>query len=92
MKADRLYIRTDQRGDYEYYLQENLAPILNDETISRVDRAQAWHGVSLAVTRTVFEKKLPKPLGKKGFARIQALVKASVPFFSHRTPCGIWAK
>jgi HD-GYP domain-containing protein (c-di-GMP phosphodiesterase class II) len=84
LKADRIYIRADQRGDYEYYLQENLAPILNDETISRVDRAQAWHGVSLAVTKTVFEKKLPKPLGKKGFNRIQSLVKASVPFFAHR--------
>jgi HD-GYP domain-containing protein (c-di-GMP phosphodiesterase class II) len=82
MGVDRVYIASEDRGGYDYYVQKHLGRLLGDESIPMEERVQAWRQASTMVVRDVFTEKLPRPLSKKRFADVLELVQATTDFFS----------
>lgn len=81
MGVETVYISSAQIKDYEAYLRDNLAEILQDETIPIHVRSRAWYQASLALVRNVFKEKLPPSVFRTRFTHLQKLVKDSVDFF-----------
>jgi putative nucleotidyltransferase with HDIG domain len=80
--TEQVYVKADERGDYNYYVQRNLGRLLDDADIPLELRSKTWYQASVAVAKAVFEEKLPKPLNRKRLSRVEALIKASARFFT----------
>lgn len=77
-----VYIRAEQRPDYDRYVEKHLPQILNDGGIPVEERAKVLYTAADAVVRDVFETRLPKGLGKREYARVTALVEKSLSFLA----------
>lgn len=77
-----VYIRAEQRPDYDRYIEKHLPQILNDGGIPVEERAKVLYTAADAVVRDVFETRLPKGLGKREYARVTALVEKSLAFLA----------
>lgn len=78
MGVKKVYISAGERNSYQNYVQDNLGPILTDKDIPVAERGTTWHEVSLNMARDVFDQKVPAPLNKARFAKLQQLVQHSV--------------
>ncbi|BBD08535.1 HD-GYP domain-containing protein [Desulfovibrio ferrophilus] len=79
---NQVYVQSGERAGYTRYLIDNLKDILDDEGISLEQRSQAWHQASVALTRKLFEERLPKGFSKRRFKEIVELLRSSVDFFA----------
>ncbi|WP_029456792.1 HD-GYP domain-containing protein [Solidesulfovibrio alcoholivorans] len=77
-----VYIRGEQRPDFNRYIEKHLPNILADNFIPVEERCKVLYNASEAVVREVFETRLPKGIGKKEYARIVALVEKSIKFLA----------
>jgi len=77
-----VYIRAEQRPDYDKYVEKHLPQILKDATIPTAERAQVLYCASEAVVRDVFETKLPRGLCSRDYVRVTKLVEKSLAFLS----------
>uniref|UniRef100_I2PY63 HD-GYP domain-containing protein n=1 Tax=Desulfovibrio sp. U5L TaxID=596152 RepID=I2PY63_9BACT len=77
-----VYIRGEERPDYDRYIEKNLPFILGDTAIPVPERAKVLYTATDAVVRDVFDKRLPKGLGKREYARVAALVEKSLHFLA----------
>ncbi len=77
-----VYIRGEERPDYDRYVETHLPQILADPVIPVAERAQVLYTAADAVVRDVFEKRLPTGVGKREYARIASLVEKSVAFLA----------
>jgi HD-GYP domain-containing protein (c-di-GMP phosphodiesterase class II) len=77
-----VYIRAEQRPDYDRYIEKHLPQILTDGGIPVEERAKVLYTAADAVVRDVFETRLPKGLGKREYARVTALVEKSLAFLA----------
>jgi HD-GYP domain-containing protein (c-di-GMP phosphodiesterase class II) len=77
-----VYIRGEQRPDFNRYIEKHLPNILGDNGIPVEERCTVLYNASEAVVREVFETRLPKGIGKKEYARIVALVEKSIKFLA----------
>jgi len=77
-----VYIRGEERPDYDRYIEKHLPHILGDSNIPVTERAKVLYTAADAVVRDVFETKLPKGIGKREYARIASLVEKSLAFLA----------
>lgn len=77
-----VYIRAEQRPDYDSYIEKHLPQILEDSVIPVEERAKVLYTAADAVVRDVFATRLPKGLGKREYARVAALVEKSLHFLA----------
>ncbi|HCR11923.1 HD-GYP domain-containing protein [Solidesulfovibrio sp.] len=77
-----VYIRGEQRPDFNRYIEKHLPNILADNGIPVEERCKVLYNASEAVVREVFETRLPKGIGKKEYARVVALVEKSIKFLA----------
>lgn len=82
LKSTAVFVPRKQKGDYEYYLRENLDSILVDSDIPMDVRSEAWRQASFSLVREVFDEKLPKQLKRHKFSQVQKLVDDSLQFFN----------
>ncbi|EPR40880.1 metal dependent phosphohydrolase [Desulfovibrio sp. X2] len=80
----RLFVKSEERGGYENYLQEHLGSILDDESIPLSGRVQVWYEATLGLVRDVFEHKLPRPLGARRFEKVRCLVRTTLDLLSRQ--------
>ncbi|MBU1001971.1 MAG: HD domain-containing protein [Proteobacteria bacterium] len=78
----RVYVQSRERTGYTSYLFDNLKDILGDEDIPLEQRTLAWHQTSVALTRKLFEERLPKGFPLRRYKEIVELLRASVDFFA----------
>jgi len=77
-----VYIRGEQRPDYNRYIEQNLPHILVDTAIPVPERAKVLYTSAEAVVHDIFETKLPRGIGKRDYARITTLVEKSLTFLA----------
>ena len=80
--VDEVYIRGEQRPDYDRYLEKHLPQILNDSAIPVAQRAKVLYTAAEAVVADVFETNLPTGVAKREYARIVSLVEKSLTFLA----------
>ncbi len=80
-----VYIRAEERPNYDHYLEKHLPQILADATIPVPERARVFYTASQSVVRDVFENRLPTGLTKREYARVSSLVEKSVAFLAMDT-------
>ncbi|EHJ48095.1 metal dependent phosphohydrolase [Solidesulfovibrio carbinoliphilus subsp. oakridgensis] len=80
--VEEVFIRGEERPDYDRYIEKNLPFILGDTAIPVPERAKVLYTATDAVVRDVFDKRLPKGLGKREYARVAALVEKSLHFLA----------
>lgn len=80
--VSQVYIRAEQRPDFDQYVEKHLPQILLDETIPTAERAQVLYTVSESVVEDVFESRLPGGIGSRDYARVTKLVEKSLAFLS----------
>lgn len=81
--VEYVYVRTQERGDYEGYIRRYLAEILHDANVPIVERAHAWGEVSASLMRGLWEKKLPRPMTDKSLQRLQSVLEHSIVFLQN---------
>lgn len=77
-----VYIRGEERPDYDRYIEKHLPFILGDAAIPVPERAKVLYTATDAVVRDVFDKRLPRGLGKREYARVAGLVEKSLDFLA----------
>jgi len=77
-----VYIRGEQRPDFNHYIEKHLPQILTDEKIPVPERAKVLYGTAESVVRDVFETRLPKGLGKREYSRVVSLVERALEFLA----------
>lgn len=77
-----VYIRGEQKPDYDRYVEKHLPQILADSIIPVEERAKVLYTAADAVVREVFETRLPKGIGKREYSRIANLVEKSLKFLA----------
>jgi HD-GYP domain-containing protein (c-di-GMP phosphodiesterase class II) len=77
-----VYIRSEQRPDFDHYIEKHLPQILGDTGIPIAERAKVLYTAAEAVVRDVFESRMPKGLGKREYARVVSLVEKSLSFLA----------
>ena len=77
-----VYIRGEQRPDFNRYIEKHLPQILTDEKIPVPERAKVLSSMAKAVVRDVFETRLPKGLGKREYSRVVSLVERALEFLA----------
>lgn len=79
-KTADLYIDKQGLEHYKRYIQENIADLLDDESVSPEERAKAWASTAHELGRELFEKALPGPTFERRFQRFNALIENSTRF------------
>jgi HD-GYP domain-containing protein (c-di-GMP phosphodiesterase class II) len=77
-----VYIRAEQRPDFDRYIEKHLPQILADAAIPVEERAKVLYTAADSVVRDVFETRLPRGLAKREYARIASLAEKSVKFLA----------
>ena len=77
-----VYIRGEQRPDFNNYIEKHLPHILTDAAIPVPERAKVLYTTAEAVVQDVFETKLPRGLGKREYTRVTSLVEKSLVFLA----------
>ena len=77
-----VFIRAEQRPDYEQYIEKHLPHILEDEVIPAKERAQVLYTASESVVREVFETRLPRGLAARDLTRVTRLGEKSLGFLA----------
>ncbi|MHC1790857.1 HD-GYP domain-containing protein [Solidesulfovibrio sp.] len=77
-----VYIRGEQRPDFNRYIEKHLPHILTDTAIPVPERAKVLYTAAEAVVQDVFDTKLPRGIGKREYARITTLVEKSLEFLA----------
>lgn len=80
--VDTVYIPAQHKKEYEAYIRDNLAVLLDDEAIPLDERAETWNGTVRDMARGVFEERLPGPTLKARAKRMEGLIRNSARFFS----------
>jgi HD-GYP domain-containing protein (c-di-GMP phosphodiesterase class II) len=81
-----IYVDKRSRKLYHGYIQANLIELLEDESISLAERAQAWTNAASALSKELFETNLPGPAFKKRYVRFQELIRSSTSFLKSPAP------
>ena len=81
-----IYVDKRSRKLYHSYIQANLIELLEDESISLSERAQAWTNAASALSKELFETNLPGPAFKKRYVRFQELIRSSTTFLKSPAP------
>jgi len=81
-----IYVDKRSRKLYHAYIQANLIELLQDESISLAERAQAWTNAASALSQELFETNLPGPAFKKRYVRFQELIRSSTSFLKSPAP------
>lgn len=75
-----LFIEEEALEYYKRYVMENIASILDDDSISTEERAQAWAGTATQLGRELFEKALPGPTLESRYKRFAKLIEQTTSF------------
>lgn len=77
-----VYIRSEERPDFDRYIEKHMPEILADSGIPVEERAKVLYTAADSVVREVFETRLPKGLAKREYSRIVNLVEKSLKFLA----------
>lgn len=80
--VDHLYVTAEEYTQYATYLQDNLAGLLDDESVPLQERARAWNDATVDLVKDAFDHDLPHPMDRRRFKRIRKLVKDSLKFLA----------
>jgi HD-GYP domain-containing protein (c-di-GMP phosphodiesterase class II) len=77
-----VYIRGEERPDYDRYIEKHLPQILADTVIPVQERTKVLYTTAESVVRDVFETRMPQGLAKREYTRIVSLVEKSLRFLA----------
>lgn len=77
-----IYIQSEQREQYDRYIERNLGGILDDDALPMEERAQVLLSASCSLIQESFDSRLPQTVSKRHYRRIISLVKNTLPFLS----------
>lgn len=77
-----IYVQSEDKPNYEKYIEENLGSILTNEALPLEDRSRVFYEASSNVVQSVFSNKLPVALSSSYFNRVSAVVENSMRFLS----------
>ncbi len=77
-----IYVQSDDRPNYEKYIEDNLGPILTNDALPMEDRSKVFYEASSNVVQTVFSSKLPGALSSSYFNRVSSIVESSIRFLA----------
>lgn len=80
----QVYIPASQEQEFNYYIERHIASILENTSLSIVERAEVWNKSATSLAQNLFEKQLPPALLKKRFDRFQKLLLGSIRFFKSK--------
>lgn len=75
-----VYVQSEQRQDYQVYVERHLPQILADEVIPLDERAKVLRTAATAIVQDVFDNKLPTGMTKREYARILNFVEKATVF------------
>ncbi|CCH48239.1 HD-GYP domain-containing protein [Pseudodesulfovibrio piezophilus] len=75
-----LYIDRQGLDHYKRYIQENIADLLDDDSVAPEERAKAWAGTATQLGKELFEKSLPGRTFERRFQRFTKLIENSSRF------------
>jgi HD-GYP domain-containing protein (c-di-GMP phosphodiesterase class II) len=78
--VEEIYILTNQRREYEKYVEANLGNfLLNDELPVR-ERSRVFYNASISIIKETFETRLPRAMDRERFDRIMKFVTTGTKF------------
>ncbi len=80
----RVFVKSEEKNDYEGYIQQNLGTFLEDDAIPVQDRVQVWYEATVHIVHAVFEQKLPRPLTGRRLDKVQSLVRSTIRFLTEK--------
>jgi len=80
----RVFVKSEEKSDYESYIQQNLGSFLDDETIPLQDRVHVWYEATVHIVQAVFEQKLPRPLTGRRMDKMRSLVRTTIRFLTEK--------
>lgn len=80
----RVFVKSEEKADYESYIQQNLGAFLEDDGIPMQDRAQVWYEATVQIVQAVFEQKLPRPLSGRRLDKMRSLVRSTIRFLTEK--------
>lgn len=75
-----LFISENCAKQYQLYIREHIADIINDESVPLNERAQVWAGTAAQLGKEMFEENLPGPAFAKRCERFAKLVEDTSGF------------
>jgi HD-GYP domain-containing protein (c-di-GMP phosphodiesterase class II) len=78
--VEEIYVLTNQREQFESYLDKHLGDFLMDDSLPMKERSRVYYSASMDVMKTTFQSRLPGTLGKNRFDKIAKLVRAGAMF------------
>jgi putative nucleotidyltransferase with HDIG domain len=79
---DTVYVLSEQKKEYEYYLEKYLGEILTNPDIPAKERARTFYESSRNIVRDLFEKKMPQGIDSRTYQGVVKMVENSVRFLS----------
>lgn len=76
----QVYVDKRSLDRYHAFILENIASLLDDEDVPIDERAQAWTGAAVALSKGVFEQQLPGPAFEKRYERFETLIRNTSSF------------
>lgn len=80
----RVFVKSEEKADYETYIQHNLGAFLEDEAIPVQERVHVWYEATVQIVQGVFEQKLPRPLTNRRLDKVRHLVRATIRFLTEK--------
>ncbi len=77
-----VYVQSEQRQDYQVYVERHLPQILADEVIPLDERTKVLRTAATAIVQDVFDNKLPTGMTKREYARILNFVEKATVFLA----------
>lgn len=77
-----VFIRTEQRDNYERYMEDYLGQILQDSSIPMEERSRIFLGISASLAEEVYSEKLQGAVNAENVHRIEQIVRHCVDFLA----------
>nr|WP_147822650.1 HD-GYP domain-containing protein [Salidesulfovibrio onnuriiensis] len=77
-----VYVQSDEKPDFDKYLEDNLGSILVNDALPLEDRSSVFYEASSGVVEEVFRSKLPSALNESYFRRVSSIVESSIRFLA----------
>lgn len=77
-----VYVQSDEKPNFDTYLENNLGHILVNEELPLEDRSKVFYEASSGVVEEVFRNKLPAALNQAYFHRVSTIVESSIRFLA----------
>ena len=78
--VEEIYILTNQRRQYEEYVEANLGNFLQNSELPLRERSRVFYNASISIVKDTFENRLPGSMEREQFDRIVKFVTTGTKF------------